>query len=111
MYVLGATQTNFELAQHFRSSKIAQARDRSTDPPRTRLEGWGGTDATGELCKAAARRPQEKATRRDQAGGWRGGGKNPFDEAFGHSPQARRARLRACFKSNSTTVCPHPEEA
>jgi len=84
-------RTNCELAQHFRASMIVQARDRSADPPRARLKSRGGTDATRELCKAAARRPQQKAARRDQAGERRGGRKNPLDEIFRRRAQTRRA--------------------
>jgi hypothetical protein len=49
-------QTNFELAQHFPASKIVQARDRSADPAGARVQSRGGTDASRELLKAAARR-------------------------------------------------------
>src|ERR1700730_14300525 len=75
------------------------------------LKGAAGARQQGELCKAATRRAQQKAVRRDQAGERRGGGKNPFDEAFGHRTQAHGTRFRACFKSHGTTVSPHPEEA
>ncbi len=66
MSVHVVTQTNCELAQ-----TSGQARDRSADPARARLESRGGTDAAREHSKAAARRAQHRITGGDQPRDWR----------------------------------------
>jgi hypothetical protein len=93
-------QINFELAQHFAASKIVQSRDRSADPAGARVQSRGGTDASRELLKAAGRRAQQKAARRDQAGERRGG-ENPFDDISGAASKRAGRHLSLIFPAKN----------
>ena len=77
--------------------RVRTSNTQSADPARAGMECRGGTDAPRKPLKAAARRAQQKAARRDQAGERRGRREDPFDETFWRRAQARLARLRAVF--------------